>query len=233
MSWPGRARDAAPGSPAGDHRIGPAPDQGGPKRPGASIAQASNRYWTPWPPRASSPCRGRPRAEAPTRRTPIVAGGQPASELIIAEQRRGAMNEPAGPAATSYLDSDTLVKRYLVETGTPWVQTWCADPTPTVAVGEIGLVEIATAFAGKLRGRAHHLGPIPQRPRRLGGVSRRVCPGHDQPGGRGQGDRVDRKVSSAGIQDAVHLACALNLNRALVAYRLPCPWCSSRRMTIS
>ena len=62
------------------------------------------------------------------------------------------MNEPAGPAATSYLDSSALVKRYLAETGTPWVQAWCADPNQTAAVGEIGLVEIAAAFAGKLRG---------------------------------------------------------------------------------
>jgi hypothetical protein len=58
------------------------------------------------------------------------------------------MNEPAGQAVTSYLDSSALVKRYLVETGTPWVQGWCDDLAQTVAVAEIGLVEIAAAFAG-------------------------------------------------------------------------------------
>jgi hypothetical protein len=65
---------------------------------------------------------------------------------------RRAMSQPADQVATSYLDSSALVKRYLVETGTPWVQTWCAGPTQTVAIAEIGLVEIAAAFAGKLRG---------------------------------------------------------------------------------
>ena len=62
------------------------------------------------------------------------------------------MSELVHQAVTSYLDSSALVKRYLIETGTPWVQAWCDDPAQTVAVAEIGLVEIAAAFAGKLRG---------------------------------------------------------------------------------
>lgn len=56
------------------------------------------------------------------------------------------MNQPAAIAVTGYFDSSALVKRYLVENGTPWVQTWCDDPAHTVAVAEIGLVEIAAAF---------------------------------------------------------------------------------------
>lgn len=88
-----------------------------------------------------------------TRRDPIAAGGRPASELIIAERRRGAMSRQPGQTATSYLDSSALVKRYLVETGTPWVQTWCDDPVQTVAVLDISHYaylcecEIATAWA--------------------------------------------------------------------------------------
>jgi hypothetical protein len=56
------------------------------------------------------------------------------------------------PVVTAYFDSSALVKRYLAEPGTTWVQTWCSDPGQTVAVAEIGLVEIAAAFASKLRG---------------------------------------------------------------------------------
>jgi hypothetical protein len=33
------------------------------------------------------------------------------------------MSQSAGQAVTSYLDSSALVKRYLVEIGTSWVQT--------------------------------------------------------------------------------------------------------------
>ena len=55
------------------------------------------------------------------------------------------------PTHTAYFDSSALVKRYITETGTAWVQAWCDDPDQTVAVAEIGLVEIAAAFAAKLR----------------------------------------------------------------------------------
>ena len=71
------------------------------------------------------------------------------------------MSESADQAVTSYLDSSALVKRYLVETGTPWVQAWCDNPTQMVAVAEIGLVEIAAAFAGKMRGA--HITPAQYR----------------------------------------------------------------------
>ena len=71
------------------------------------------------------------------------------------------MSESADQAVTSYLDSSALVKRYLVETGTPWVQAWCDNPAQMVAVAEIGLVEIAAAFAGKMRGA--HITPAQYR----------------------------------------------------------------------
>jgi hypothetical protein len=93
--------------------------------------------------------------------------------------------------SVGYFDSSALVKRYLAETGTSWVQAWCDDPDRTVAVGEIRLVEIAAAFASKLRG-----GFITQTAYRN---ARHPLRGYD----------------------AVHLACALRLNRALVAQHLP------------
>lgn len=131
------------------------------------------------------------------------------------------MSQPGGQAASSYVDSSALVKRYLVEVGTPWVQTWCDAPTQTVAVAEIGLVEIAAAFAGKLRGA--HITPAQYYSARtdltadardeyvLVTVNREI---------------VDEAIELTARHrlrgyDAVHLACALTLNRALVAYHLP------------
>ena len=127
------------------------------------------------------------------------------------------MSESVHHAVTSYLDSSALVKRYLVEAGTPWVQAWCDDPTQTIAVAEIGLVEIAAAFAGKLCGA--HITPTQYHGARIDltadaqdeyvlvSVSRAV---------------VDEAIELTARHrlrgyDAVHLACALTLNRALVA----------------
>ena len=134
---------------------------------------------------------------------------------------RGAMSQPVGQAVTSYLDSSALVKRYLVETGTPWVQTWCADPIQTVAVAEIGLVEIAAAFAGKLRGA--HITPAQYDNARTD----LAADAHDAY----VLVTINRAVVDEAIEltaqyrlrgyDAVHLACALTLDRALTAYRLP------------
>ncbi len=124
------------------------------------------------------------------------------------------------PITTAYFDSSALVKRYLAEPGSAWVQAWCSDPGHTVATAEIGLVEIAAAFAGKLRG-----GFISQEAYRdarsdlvvdarneyvLVAVNRLV---------------VDEAIELTGRRrlrgyDAVHLACALCLNRALIAHDL-------------
>ena len=56
--------------------------------------------------------------------------------------------------ATTYLESSALVKRYAAEIGTNWVRTLCGQPDHIVAVALIGLVEVAAAVAGKLRGRS-------------------------------------------------------------------------------
>ncbi len=63
------------------------------------------------------------------------------------------MSQIITDTTTGYFDSSALVKRFLTETGTSWIQTWCDAPGRTIAIAEIGLVEIAAAFAGKLRGR--------------------------------------------------------------------------------
>jgi len=131
------------------------------------------------------------------------------------------MSEPVRQTVTSYLDSSALVKRYLAEIGTSWVQAWCDDATQVVAVAEIGLVEIAAAFAGKLRGT--HIMPAQY---------------HSAPTDLTTDARdeyvlvsVNRAVVDEAIEltaryrlrgyDAVHLACALILNRALTAHHLP------------
>lgn len=75
------------------------------------------------------------------------------------------MDQTAIPAVTSYFDSSALVKRYLVEIGSSWVQTWCDDPVNAVAVAEIGLVEIAAAFGGQAARGTHHGDTVQQCPR--------------------------------------------------------------------
>lgn len=122
---------------------------------------------------------------------------------------------------TCYFDSSALVKRYMCEAGTTWVQGWCDDPTQVVAVAEIGLVEMAAAFASKLRGgfitaamsndARTDLLEDARREYVLVAIDRSI---------------VDDAIDLTARQrlrgyDAVHLACALRLNRALITHRLP------------
>lgn len=53
---------------------------------------------------------------------------------------------------TYYLDSSALVKRYVNETGSSWVQALC-DPAAShvLALAHIGLVEVAAALGVKAR----------------------------------------------------------------------------------
>ena len=63
--------------------------------------------------------------------------------------RRRAVQE----VRTFYLDASALVKRYLAETGSAWVESVCADEeTSAIAIAHFGLVETAAAFAAKQRG---------------------------------------------------------------------------------
>jgi len=104
----------------------------------------------------------------------------------------------------------------VAETGSVWVQKRCRDATRIIALADIGRVEIAAAFAGKLRGgfitmpeyqsvramlttdtrNRYHIVPV-------------VTP------------RVDEAITltarcSLRGYDAVHLACALFLNHMLL-----------------
>jgi len=114
-----------------------------------------------------------------------------------------------------YLDSSALVKRYVVEPGTLWVQTLCNDKANALVIAHIGLVEIAAALASKRRG---------------GFLSATRCDrllAELAQDARSQYAlvRVSELVVKRAIQltrrhrlrgyDAVHLACALTTNHLL------------------
>lgn len=125
---------------------------------------------------------------------------------------------------TYYADSSALVKRYVNETGSDWVQTTC-DPESghVIALAHIGLVEIAAALAVKCR-----QGFLPASVR--DGLLRDL-----QRDGQGQywlidvdQDIVVRAIALTRRQklrgyDAVHLACALFLQETLLGHDLPAP----------
>jgi len=53
---------------------------------------------------------------------------------------------------TYYADSSALVKRYVNETGSAWIQSLCEPSSEhVIALAHIGLVEIAAALAMKVR----------------------------------------------------------------------------------
>ena len=56
----------------------------------------------------------------------------------------------AAQPQTVYLDASALVKRYLAERGSAWVESLCADEANNaIAIARFGLVETAAAFAAK------------------------------------------------------------------------------------
>jgi len=118
---------------------------------------------------------------------------------------------------TFYLDSSALVKRYMAEVGTAWVETLCADEdTHAIAIAHIGLVEVAAVFASKRRGRfitpaqcdnaLADLIQDAQRRYQLAAVGPAVID---------RAIQLTRRRKLRGY-DAVHLACALTLNDPLV-----------------
>ncbi len=61
------------------------------------------------------------------------------------------MTNPA-PGAIFYFDTSALVKRYVSETGSPWVVGLCSPPTGnTIATARLTKAEAAAAFASKHR----------------------------------------------------------------------------------
>ena len=124
--------------------------------------------------------------------------------------------QPTAPVAVHYLGSSALVKRYALERGTGWVRTLCDDIASTVVMAHIGLVEIAAALAGKQRGG--HLAPTQYEQLvaelMLDAQSKYVLV-------RVTESIVDKAVDLTRQNrlrgyDAVHLACALSVNRVLL-----------------
>jgi predicted nucleic acid-binding protein len=123
---------------------------------------------------------------------------------------------------TFYLDASALVKRYILEDGTAWIETLCADEdNHAVAIVQIGLVEVAAAFAAKLRG--HFITPAEYNQavgNLMGDAQQRYqLVGVDQ-------NLVTNAIQLTGRQklrgyDAIHLAGALALNVPLVKNGLP------------
>jgi len=120
-----------------------------------------------------------------------------------------------------YFDSSALVKRYFAETGSDWVVARCQNPAALIATVEISRVEIAAAFAGKLRGNFITPTEYQQVRSELAADSQeryhllQVTT-----------ERIDEAIELTARHklrgyDAIHLACALNLNQALLADQLP------------
>lgn len=125
---------------------------------------------------------------------------------------------------TYYADSSALVKRYVNETGSAWVQSLC-DPSSehVIALAHIGLVEIAAALAMKVRQGT--LSPI-IRDNLLRDLR------HDAQIQYWLID-VDYSLIERAVEltrqhklrgyDAVHLSAALFLHETLVQAQLPAP----------
>ena len=115
-------------------------------------------------------------------------------------------------SSTDYFDSSALVKRYLAELGSAWVQARCNDPDRTIATVELSRVEIAAAFAGKLRGKFITQAEYQEALTKLAADAQKryhLIPVTSQ--------RVDEAIELTARHklrgyDAVHLACALHLD---------------------
>jgi hypothetical protein len=122
---------------------------------------------------------------------------------------------------TFYLDSSALVKRYAMEVGTAWVRTLCEQGDNVIAVALFGLAEVAAAVNGKRRGRAIDAAASDAILNDLKADAAAQYSLLD----------VDQFVVDEAIDltsrhrlrgyDAIHLACALRLNRALIGLQLP------------
>jgi len=114
------------------------------------------------------------------------------------------------------------VKRYLAETGSAWVESLCADEANNaVAIARFGLVETAAAFAAKRRGQfitdSEYESALSDLLRDARERYRLVAVGAALIDSAIQ---LTRRQKLRGY-DAIHLACALALNKPLVANHLP------------
>lgn len=123
---------------------------------------------------------------------------------------------------TFYLDASALVKRYLAETGSVWIESLCADEANNaIAIARFGLVETAAAFAAKRRGQpitaSEYESALEDLLRDAGERYRLVAVG---PTLIDSAIQLTRRQKLRGY-DAIHLACALALNKPLVNDGLP------------
>ena len=126
-----------------------------------------------------------------------------------------------------YFDSSTVVKIYIPETGSPWVRSLVEAVTPDgeweneIAFAKIGIVEVAAAIARRRRMKditaeqqktliANFLSECVERFREFDVDDRVVKIAVD----------LTQRHPLRGY-DAVHLAVALILNRALIEDKLP------------
>lgn len=122
---------------------------------------------------------------------------------------------------TCYLDASAVVKRYVSEMGSAWVQALCSNEENTLIMAEITLAEVASAFARATRGgrisaeeRLSYLdlfiGDCAER-YRLVATERTII------------DRAVDLTQSHYLRgyDAVHLATALAMNTELLQRQLP------------
>ena len=121
---------------------------------------------------------------------------------------------------TNYFDSSALVKRYLTEVGSDWVQTRCNDPAHIIALADIGRVEIAAAFASKRRGQ--FITQVDYQKARAKFISDAQ---HNYQIVPVTSARIDEAIDLTARHrlrgyDAVHLACALYLNHTLLTSEL-------------
>ena len=122
---------------------------------------------------------------------------------------------------TYYLDASAIVKRYVSELGSAWVQALCSDAENTLIMAEITLAEVASAFARAARSgrisaeeRLNYLdlfiGDCAER-YRLVAIERTII------------DQAVDLTQSHYLRgyDAVQLAAAFAVNAELIRKRLP------------
>ena len=121
-----------------------------------------------------------------------------------------------------FLDSSALVKRYAQEQGTAWVESLCdAQNGNTLLIASVTLVEVAAALASKHRSQAITTAEYLQV---MQDFIRDAASQYQMIG-------IDQAVITLGVSltgrqklrgyDAIQLAGALTVNRALITQSLP------------
>jgi len=123
---------------------------------------------------------------------------------------------------TYFMDSSGIVKRYAEEIGTRWIQALCDVQTgSTIAMAQIGIVEVAAALARKRRdssiSEGEYQGAMRDFIRDAQQQYQMVATGQEV---INLAVELTRRQMLRGY-DAVQLASAMILNRALLAQELP------------